>query len=119
MNKVEVQLHMETVETKDDFKLPTFVKIGEPTEEDEKCAAEALTAVEIGKSSTKDGRVCHTSADRWSKIIAKSGLGKQRWSVQVPCAVGVAKPLSMFMETYRTKQVSLKIEFHFRPRITT
>ena len=32
----EVQLLMETGDTKDDLKLPTFVKIGEHTEEDER-----------------------------------------------------------------------------------
>ena len=32
----EIQLLMETGDTKDDLKLPTFVKIGEHTEEDER-----------------------------------------------------------------------------------
>ena len=40
---------MENGETKDDLKMPTSVMIGEPTEEDEKRAAEALTAVDNGK----------------------------------------------------------------------
>ena len=50
---------MENGETKDDLKMPTSVKIGEPTEEDEKRAAEASTAVDNGKGPHQDGQVYH------------------------------------------------------------
>ena len=48
--------------------MPTSVKIGEPTAEDEKRAAEALTAVDNGEGPTKMDRsttyVCQ-QIDRW------------------------------------------------------
>nr|ABV22337.1 translation initiation factor 5A [Noctiluca scintillans] len=48
----EVQLLTESGETKDDISLPTFVKIGEPTDEDKKTTAEILAAVDNGKENT-------------------------------------------------------------------
>ena len=63
----EVQPLMENGETKDDLKMPTSVKIGEPTEEDEKRAAEALTAVDNGKGPHQDGghHILCQQIDRW------------------------------------------------------
>merc|ERR1711976_796004 len=58
-----------------------------------------------------------------AKSIVKSGLAK-RALVQLSYAIGVAKPLSLFVETYGTEQGSLsadditnivKIEFDCRP----
>mmetsp|Transcript_60367 Transcript_60367/g.143869 ORF Transcript_60367/g.143869 Transcript_60367/m.143869 type:complete len:171 (-) Transcript_60367:192-704(-) len=48
----EVSLLQEDGTTKDDLNLPTFVKIGEPTEEDVKLTKELLSAVEEGKTVT-------------------------------------------------------------------
>merc|ERR1712136_16171 len=48
----EVQLLTESGETKDDISLPTFVKIGGPTDEDKKTTAEILAAVDNGKENT-------------------------------------------------------------------
>eukprot|EP00450_Noctiluca_scintillans_P033939 CAMPEP_0194549662 /NCGR_PEP_ID=MMETSP0253-20130528/95317_1 /TAXON_ID=2966 /ORGANISM="Noctiluca scintillans" /LENGTH=199 /DNA_ID=CAMNT_0039397093 /DNA_START=52 /DNA_END=652 /DNA_ORIENTATION=+ len=48
----EVQLLTESGETKDDISLPTFVKIGEPTDEDKKTTSEILAAVDNGKENT-------------------------------------------------------------------
>merc|ERR1719409_1749719 len=45
----EVSLLLESGETKDDLNLPTFVKIGEPTDEDKKVTEEILKAQEEGK----------------------------------------------------------------------
>merc|ERR1712146_870563 len=42
----EVSLLLETGETKDDLNLPTFVKVGEPTDEDKKITQEILDATE-------------------------------------------------------------------------
>merc|ERR1712146_90650 len=46
----EVSLLLESGETKDDLNLPTFVKIGEPTEEDKKVTKEILDGLAEGKS---------------------------------------------------------------------
>merc|ERR1712134_204152 len=46
----EVSLLLESGETKDDLNLPTFVNIGEPTEEDKKCTAELLKGFDEGKT---------------------------------------------------------------------
>merc|ERR1719362_2590272 len=40
----EVSLLLEDGSTKDDLNLPTFVQLGEPTEEDKKCTEEILKA---------------------------------------------------------------------------
>ena len=72
----EVQSLMESGETKDDLKMPTSVK---PTEEDEKRAAEALTAVDNGKGPHQDGQVYHIRlpTDRQMvKPMVNSGLSK-------------------------------------------
>merc|ERR1711990_1373071 len=45
----EVSLLLESGETKDDLNLPTFVKIGEPTEDDTKVVDEILKGMEDGK----------------------------------------------------------------------
>eukprot|EP00444_Apocalathium_aciculiferum_P053898 CAMPEP_0183599960 /NCGR_PEP_ID=MMETSP0371-20130417/179695_1 /TAXON_ID=268820 /ORGANISM="Peridinium aciculiferum, Strain PAER-2" /LENGTH=199 /DNA_ID=CAMNT_0025812031 /DNA_START=60 /DNA_END=660 /DNA_ORIENTATION=+ len=45
----EVSLLLESGMTKDDLNLPTFVKVGEPTEDDKKVVEEILKAVEDGK----------------------------------------------------------------------
>merc|ERR1711982_106665 len=45
----EVSLLMENGETKDDLNLPTFVKIGEPTDDDKKIVDEILKAQEKGQ----------------------------------------------------------------------
>merc|ERR1712107_90941 len=44
-----VSLLLDSGETKDDLNLPTFVKIGEPTENDKKVTDEILKAQEEGK----------------------------------------------------------------------
>merc|ERR1712064_170905 len=58
-----------------------------------------------------------------AKSIVKSGLSK-RALVQLSYAIGVAKPLSLFVETYGTEQKALsaeditniiKVEFDCRP----
>nr|ABI14278.1 translation elongation factor P [Pfiesteria piscicida]ABI14279.1 translation initiation factor 5A [Pfiesteria piscicida] len=46
----EVSLLMEDGSTKDDLNLPTFVKVGEPTDEDKKCTSELLEGMEAGKN---------------------------------------------------------------------
>merc|ERR1712063_203368 len=45
----EVSLLLDSGETKDDLNLPTFVKIGEPTDTDKKVTDEILKAQEEGK----------------------------------------------------------------------
>merc|ERR1712157_547778 len=45
----EVSLLLESGETKDDLNLPTFVTIGEPTDEDKKVVDEILKAEAEGK----------------------------------------------------------------------
>merc|ERR1739838_54184 len=47
----EVSLLQESGDTKDDLNLPNRVKIGEPTEEDEKTSKEILDAFEAGKTT--------------------------------------------------------------------
>merc|ERR1739848_810598 len=47
-NTGEVSLLLEDGGTKDDLNLPTFVKVGEPTEEDKKVSADLVAAVEEG-----------------------------------------------------------------------
>merc|ERR1712032_1513201 len=47
----EVSLLLESGETKDDLNLPTFVKTGEPTEDDVKAQKEMLDAFENGKTT--------------------------------------------------------------------
>merc|ERR1712113_47665 len=46
----EVSLLTEAGDTKDDLNLPTFVKIGEPTDDDKKCTEDILKAQEEGKT---------------------------------------------------------------------
>ena len=58
--------------------MPTSVKIGESTEEDEKRAAEALTAVDNGKGPTKMDT--STTDRQMVKPVVNSGLSK-RWLV--------------------------------------
>ena len=75
----EVQSLMENFETKDDPKMPTSVKIGEPTEENEKRAADSLTAVDNGKGPHQGGQVYHMRlpTDRQMvKPMVNSGLSK-------------------------------------------
>merc|ERR1711879_1124664 len=48
----EVSLLLESGETKDDLNLPTFVKVGEPTEDDKKLTADILAAQEKGDDMT-------------------------------------------------------------------
>ena len=45
----EVSLLMESGETKDDLNLPTFVKIGEPTDDDKKVTEEIMKGMDEGK----------------------------------------------------------------------
>merc|ERR1719464_2053688 len=45
----EVSLLMETGNTKDDLNLPTFVTVGEPTEDDTKNTNEILKGIDDGK----------------------------------------------------------------------
>merc|ERR1712113_46399 len=45
----EVSLLLENGETKDDLNLPTFVTVGEPTEDDTKVVEEIMKGVEDGK----------------------------------------------------------------------
>merc|ERR1711874_599033 len=47
----EVSLLLENGETKDDLNLPTFVQIGEPTEEDTKVQKELVDGFEAGKTT--------------------------------------------------------------------
>merc|ERR1712110_902502 len=50
-NTGEVSLLLESGETKDDLNLPTFVQIGEPTEEDMKVQKELVDGFENGKTT--------------------------------------------------------------------
>jgi len=45
----EVSLLLESGETKDDLNLPTFVKVGEPTDDDKKVVDEILKSIDDGK----------------------------------------------------------------------
>jgi S-adenosylmethionine synthetase len=76
-----------------------------------------------GKDPTKVDRSAAYICRQMAKSIVKSGLSK-RALVQLSYAIGVAKPLSLFVETYGTEQGSLspdditnviKVEFDCRP----
>merc|ERR1712086_583188 len=76
-----------------------------------------------GKDPTKVDRSAAYICRQMAKSVVKSGLCK-RALVQLPYAIGVAKPLSLFVETYGTEQGSLnpvdvtnvvKIAFDCRP----
>merc|ERR1711977_466227 len=76
-----------------------------------------------GKDPTKVDRSAAYTCRQMAKSIVKSGLAK-RALVQLSYAIGVAKPLSLFVETYGTEQGTLtaqavtdavKIEFDCRP----
>merc|ERR1712154_293451 len=62
----EVSLLMESGETKDDLNLPTFVKVGEPTEDDGKVVKDILDGQEKGDDMT----VIVLEACGMEKIIA-------------------------------------------------
>lgn len=76
-----------------------------------------------GKDPTKVDRSAAYACRQMAKSVVKSGLAK-RALVQLSYAIGVAKPLSLFVETYGTHQGSLtpqaitdivKINFDCRP----
>merc|ERR1712203_32629 len=76
-----------------------------------------------GKDPTKVDRSAAYICRQMAKSVVKSGLCK-RALVQLSYAIGVAKPLSLFLETYGTEQCALspqditniiKIEFDCRP----
>jgi len=76
-----------------------------------------------GKDPTKVDRSAAYICRQMAKSVVKSGLCK-RALVQLSYAIGVAKPLSLFLETYGTEQGALsaeditnvlKIEFDCRP----
>ncbi|CAK0819738.1 unnamed protein product [Prorocentrum cordatum] len=76
-----------------------------------------------GKDPTKVDRSAAYICRQMAKSVVKSGLCK-RALVQLSYAIGVAKPLSLFLETYGTEQGALsaeditnvlKIEFDSRP----
>merc|ERR1711998_769277 len=76
-----------------------------------------------GKDPTKVDRLAAYICRQMAKSVVKSGLSK-RALVQLSYAIGVAKPLSLFVETYGTEQGSLsadditnivKIAFDCRP----
>merc|ERR1719178_547622 len=76
-----------------------------------------------GKAPTKVDRSAAYACRQMAKSVVKSGLCK-RALVQLSYAIGVAKPLSLFVETYGTQQGKLtpqaitnivKIEFDARP----
>merc|ERR1712211_116481 len=76
-----------------------------------------------GKDPTKVDRSAAYICRQMAKSVVKSGLCK-RVLVQLSYAIGVAKPLSLFVETYGTEQGALtaeditnviKIEFDCRP----
>merc|ERR1711972_95431 len=76
-----------------------------------------------GKDPTKVGRSAAYICRQMAKSIVKSGLCK-RALVQLSYAIGVAKPLSLFVECYGTEKPNLtptditnivKIEFDCRP----
>merc|ERR1712166_1571307 len=76
-----------------------------------------------GKDPTKVDRSAAYACRQMAKSVVKSGLCK-RALVQLSYAIGVAKPLSLFVETYGTEQGSLtadditniiKVEFDCRP----
>ena len=57
--------------------MPTFVKIGDTTEKDEKCAAEALTAVDNDKRPHQDGQVSHIHLPSDGKAYGEEQLGQK------------------------------------------
>merc|ERR1712093_938521 len=76
-----------------------------------------------GKDPTKVDRSAAYTCRHMAKSVVKSGLAK-RALVQLSYAIGVAKPLSLFVETYGTQQGKLtpqaitdavKMEFDARP----
>merc|ERR1712087_958567 len=76
-----------------------------------------------GKDPTKVDRSAAYICRQMAKSVVKSGLAK-RALVQLSYAIGVAKPLSLFVETYGSEQGKLsadditnivKIEFDCRP----
>merc|ERR1712226_57429 len=76
-----------------------------------------------GKDPTKVDRSAAYICRQMAKSVVKSGLCK-RALVQLSYAIGVAKPLSLFVETYGTEQGSLtaddvtnvlKVNFDCRP----
>jgi len=76
-----------------------------------------------GKDPTKVDRSAAYICRQMAKTVVKSGLCK-RALVQLSYAIGVAKPLSLFVETYGTEQGALtgeditniiKMEFDCRP----
>merc|ERR1712085_175478 len=76
-----------------------------------------------GKDPTKVDRSAAYACRQMAKSVVKSGLCK-RALVQLSYAIGVAKPLSLFVETYGTEQGALtavditniiKIAFDCRP----
>jgi S-adenosylmethionine synthetase len=76
-----------------------------------------------GKDPTKVDRSAAYICRQMAKSVVKSGLAK-RALVQLSYAIGVAKPLSLFVETYGTEQGKLnadditniiKVEFDCRP----
>merc|ERR1712003_192394 len=76
-----------------------------------------------GKDPTKVDRSAAYICRQMAKSVVKSGLSA-RCLVQLSYAIGVAKPLSLFVETYGTEQGALsadditnviKIEFDCRP----
>jgi len=76
-----------------------------------------------GKDPTKVDRSAAYACRQMAKSVVKSGLAK-RALVQLSYAIGVAKPLSLFVETYGTHQGQLtaeaitdivKINFDCRP----
>merc|ERR1712113_1309748 len=76
-----------------------------------------------GKDPTKVDRSAAYMCRQMAKSVVKSGLCK-RALVQLSYAIGVAKPLSLFVETYGTEQGALtaeditniiKMEFDCRP----
>merc|ERR1711908_203293 len=76
-----------------------------------------------GKDPTKVDRSAAYACRQMAKSVVKSGLCK-RALVQLSYAIGVAKPLSLFVETYGTEQGGLtpsditsivKIAFDCRP----
>merc|ERR1719231_1168045 len=62
-----------------------------------------------GKDTTKVDRSAAYICRQMAKSVVKSGLCK-RALVQLSYAIGVAKPLSLFVETYGTQQGSLSLQ---------
>jgi S-adenosylmethionine synthetase len=62
-----------------------------------------------GKDPTKVDRSAAYICRQMAKSVVRSGLCK-RALVQLSYAIGVAKPLSLFVETYRTEQGALSAE---------